>query len=233
MLGVLACRPAIGVQALRPCKMLCTRCNSHHNAASQPVTGMRHSGQAGASVASRAAAQGAQKAACKHGCNRQDLSASMHTTQSASSPGAHTALAQGSSGAGGDSGGARCPLSAPRLLRAGGAHGQCWQGRHQRRQPVVCRRSQLSLSLGAGCGICVDNEANWPRLLRRLLLLLLLLLLLGARRGRTPLPGIALAWPRHHVCNCRRLGMGRLHFSTASPNAGRRGAASVAAAPAN
>ena len=107
MLGVLACRPAIGVQALRPCKMLCTRCNSHHNAASQPVTGMRHSGQAGASVASRAAAQGAQKAACKHGCNRQDLSASMHTTQSASSPGAHTALAQGSSGAGGDSGGAR------------------------------------------------------------------------------------------------------------------------------
>ena len=124
------------------------------------------------------------------------------------------------------------PGSAPRLLRAGGAHGQCWQGRHQRRQPVVCRRSQLSLSLGAGCGICVDNEANWPRLLRRLLLLLLLLLL-GARRGRTPLPGIALAWPRHHVCNCRRLGMGRLHFSTASPNAGRRGAASVAAAPAN
>ena len=80
-------------------------CTIGHTAASQPVTGMRHNGQsAGACVASRAAAHGAQKAQCRHGSSLVSLPASMQTTQSASSPGAHTALAQGSSGAGGDSG---------------------------------------------------------------------------------------------------------------------------------
>lgn len=79
-------------------------CPHIHTAASQRMQSTLHKGHTGSGVASRAEAQLAQNAACRHGTRRVVRSASRHTMQSLSSP-ARGALAQGSSGAGGESGG--------------------------------------------------------------------------------------------------------------------------------